>query len=447
MMQAWQATVQDDRGNALPNPVVTVYLADGTTLATVYDEVGVAIANPITGSTDGFVQFYARPGRYKVQASGGEEWEFRVENDYVTVADYGGAVSAAHATGKPVMYGDVLWPGDAATGYFNMYGGTKYRTASHERLQFGLNTAPVNDPQPITATVKFSSATRDVDPAAWDQTGYFGLVKKTGDAFGTALTGSARADGGDGDLIGVHARYARYTSGGRGYALWAYFQGNTESTEAGHAAEINGFTTYDPGYGSVHQLVRLCMADSSSDLNRFGSAVTIGRATLGGNNNGFHTGIRVEANAIIRSATADGEVMRVDAPVTGDGSIGGIRFTKANAGHLGVFKYAMRTDDATFSNSEAVILGNGQRLSWFSGGTRGASFTGGATTLVLSNVALNVANPASGTVLQAAGVKVIGTPVAALPPAATDLASAITLLNALRAGLTNSPTTHGLFAA
>lgn len=329
--------------------------------------------------------------------------------DGVTVRAYGGGVASAHAVGQPVDYGNIQWADDESTGYFNAYGGTKYRTASSGRLQFGRNGSPVDNPQPITATVKFSSASRSVDTTAWDQTGYYGLVKKSGNAYGTALTGAARADGGNGDLIGVHARYSRYTATGRGYALWAYFSGQVESTQAGHAAEINGLTNYDPGYGSSHELIRLCMADSNSNLNRFGSAITVGQATLGGNNNGFHTGIHFEAASLVRSSGADGEVIRVDSPILGDGSVGGFRFAKADVSHAGIFKYALKTDEATFSNSEAVILGNGQRLSWFNAGVRNASFTGGSTTLVLSGVALNVANPVSTVALQAAGVSVVGT--------------------------------------
>lgn len=327
----------------------------------------------------------------------------------VTARAFGGDLTAAHATGAPVEYGDRLWPSDASTGYFNLYGATKYRTASYDRIQLGLNAAPVDDPRPVFAVQKFTSAARVADPSAWDQAGYFGLTKKTGGAFGAALTGFARSDGGDGDMIGVHARAARYTANGRGYGLWAYFAGHVESTQPGHAAEVNGFTTYDPGYGSTHQLVRLVMADSSSDLNRFGTALSIGPATLGGNNNGFHTGIRVEAGAIIRTTGDDGEFLRIDAPILGDGSVGGFRFAKGDAGHLGVFKYALRTDEATFANSEAIRLGNGQRLSWFSGGVRVGSLTGGTTALSLTGVMLNVVNPVSSVALQAAGVSVVGT--------------------------------------
>lgn len=75
-MQAWQATVQDSRGNVIPNPNVSVFEADGITLATVYDGAGVEIDNPIPGSIDGFVQFYAPAGRYKIRAVGGEVWDW-----------------------------------------------------------------------------------------------------------------------------------------------------------------------------------------------------------------------------------------------------------------------------------------------------------------------------------------------------------------------------------
>lgn len=72
-MQAWQATVQDERGNAVINPAVTVYEEDGTTLADIYEENGTPKANPFDGDLEGFVQFWANPGVYRVQ-TGSEDW-------------------------------------------------------------------------------------------------------------------------------------------------------------------------------------------------------------------------------------------------------------------------------------------------------------------------------------------------------------------------------------
>lgn len=84
-MQAWQATVQDDRGNAVPNPVVTVYRADGTTIASIFNEVGDPLQNPLTGNLDGFVQFYAGAGGYKIDG-GGDTWEFFVDEPFLSKA-------------------------------------------------------------------------------------------------------------------------------------------------------------------------------------------------------------------------------------------------------------------------------------------------------------------------------------------------------------------------
>lgn len=76
MNYPWQATVQDDAGNAVVNPVVTVWEADGVTLATIYDVTGAEIANPVMGSLEGFVQFWATDGEYRIEGvSGGQETE------------------------------------------------------------------------------------------------------------------------------------------------------------------------------------------------------------------------------------------------------------------------------------------------------------------------------------------------------------------------------------
>lgn len=77
-MQAWQATVQDVFGNAVPNPIVYVYEEDGMTLAVIYNEAGEVIANPINGTLEGFVQFWADRGTYKVVGANGgvsETWQ------------------------------------------------------------------------------------------------------------------------------------------------------------------------------------------------------------------------------------------------------------------------------------------------------------------------------------------------------------------------------------
>lgn len=75
-MHAWQATVQDESGNIIPLPVVTVYLNDGVTLANIYSEQGNPLPNPLTGTMGGFVQFWVESGKYKILgAKGGDQTE------------------------------------------------------------------------------------------------------------------------------------------------------------------------------------------------------------------------------------------------------------------------------------------------------------------------------------------------------------------------------------
>ena len=91
-MQAWQATVQDEAGNVVVNPSITVYKSDGVTLATIYDESGAVMSNPFIGSLEGFVQFWALQGSYKVVGASGSDvtqvWDvsFPEGNPYVILA-------------------------------------------------------------------------------------------------------------------------------------------------------------------------------------------------------------------------------------------------------------------------------------------------------------------------------------------------------------------------
>lgn len=72
-MKAWQATVQNEDGSVVINPILTVYDDDGDTLAKIFDEDGNPKENPFIGTENGFVQFFAEPGDYKVVGASGSE--------------------------------------------------------------------------------------------------------------------------------------------------------------------------------------------------------------------------------------------------------------------------------------------------------------------------------------------------------------------------------------
>lgn len=98
-MQAWQATVQDEQGNVVFNPSVTVYLEDGVTLAPIFNEDGSPKANPFIGSLEGFVQFWADSGVYKIVGASGpdstEVWEVTLGAVNRVYSGYGDFISSS----------------------------------------------------------------------------------------------------------------------------------------------------------------------------------------------------------------------------------------------------------------------------------------------------------------------------------------------------------------
>jgi len=69
----WQATVQNDEGQPVINPTITVRIQSDNSLAEIYSDADGAspLPNPFDGGLDGFVRFYAAPGRYIVQGADG----------------------------------------------------------------------------------------------------------------------------------------------------------------------------------------------------------------------------------------------------------------------------------------------------------------------------------------------------------------------------------------
>lgn len=313
--------------------------------------------------------------------------------------------SGGNAVRYPYQAGEVYIGADTK---YNLYGNSIHTKAIGEYIQAGRPVSPTDKAQPILWVQKVSSANRDTVPANWDQVGYFGLIKKSGDAYGAALTGYNLTQGGSGDSIGIHGRVDTRTNGSRTYAGWFYsVVGAGVTPYAAHALELNGYNAgVDLGYLGKAQLLRVCMADSSASANRFSTGISVGWTTVGGDN-GFYTGLHFERGSIIRSTGADNEAIRVDAPASGPGSIGGFRFAKFDAGDAGVFKYALRTDEATFSNNNVLLMATGQGIRWGNEST-GVRFFGGLNNIVLGNGFLNITNPVSDTAIQVASTKVLG---------------------------------------
>ena len=102
---AWQATVQDDEGNVIVNPSITVRRASDDELADIFDGEGAALDNPYTGTSEGFVQFFAQPGKYTIQGARGgsvtQTWTVDLSSptgkQYPTRAEFVADVAAGYA--------------------------------------------------------------------------------------------------------------------------------------------------------------------------------------------------------------------------------------------------------------------------------------------------------------------------------------------------------------
>lgn len=149
-MRAWQATVQDEAGNAVFNPQVTVYEEDGVTLANIYNEDGSPKENPFTGTTEGFAQFWADRGTYRVVGADGNTISERWQVDLADEEALEMATEAQLAAGPtPQMFGDgsAGWqvPINAAIDALHAQGGGR------------LVVPPLSSPYEITAPIVIKS--------------------------------------------------------------------------------------------------------------------------------------------------------------------------------------------------------------------------------------------------------------------------------------------------
>ena len=239
--------------------------------------------------------------------------------------------------------------------------GPAYKNAPGFAILHGTRAAPTTNPDPTMMIEKIISTNQGTGKV-WDSGGFYvGVEKIAGNAYTAAITGYVFHSGGTEDMVGVHGRAQINTLGvgGRAWGIWGYTINNNTTKTPWHAAEFNGANDggADPGWDGVGQCVRICMADITTDNNRMSTGLSIGKSTHGGNN-GFYTGINIEADAVIPTAnpTDNGEAIMLSGPASG-GNIGGIRVR-------GRVKYALRTTEATLSSNVAALLGINHKITW-----------------------------------------------------------------------------------
>ena len=142
-LAAWQATIQDEEGNVIYQPVVTVRNASDGSLADIFNEAGAPLPNPVTGDGGGFVQFFASDGRYDITAVNGNlssnEWTWDAIavdlNKSVNFANRADAVAGQTGGYKSIRVGNLEYKHDPD--------GTALTTAD------GRKWSPVGNPSPF----------------------------------------------------------------------------------------------------------------------------------------------------------------------------------------------------------------------------------------------------------------------------------------------------------
>lgn len=332
---------------------------------------------------------------------------------------------------------------DNLNGEFYLYPSNAEVSGGYIRKSVGGTTHPVTDPR----SVMFIEKTIATDKGAlgnFDAGGlYVQVNKKGGDALVTAITGYVRSVDGPSDTIGVHGRVAltkannNDLTGSEGFGLWAYCDINPTGgglVTEGVGLEIDmrnrggniPFNNVPLGAGSMQGDYRgLIVATADSSAGYCSHAIDVGAQS---GSNGWHTGLRLRVNGIAPSSIVGEDTcqMRVQgASVTGD-RYGGISFDAGNLTY-GIDLSA----GAIFQNDRAINVATNQKI-FLDGnaGFRNISYNGTNFNLASMGLSIN-------------GIGVVGAQKPAVSADATDLATALTLINELKARLKS----HGLIAS
>lgn len=278
------------------------------------------------------------------------------------------AQAEAAEKNSAVLYPSADWTGLPPAR--NIYG-AGYVNALYGRLQAGTEADPLATPDPILWLTKFTEANRSTNPSEWDSgAGYFALIKQVGDAYGAAVTGAVRHNGGAGHMIGGHFRGEARHENAEAWGGWSYgaITGPAAATGAksaiAHEFNVNNQGP-DVGWnagaivGSARGLV-VTIVDGGGNAQ---VGMTLGSGT--GESGKWWTGIHLRGNSFGVATEAldqvgNGEAFRIDGSILSNAT-GAIRFYGGN------FRYGISFAESSFSNNCAILLADNQRISVGSG--------------------------------------------------------------------------------
>lgn len=262
------------------------------------------------------------------------------------------------------FYAGSGWTGADAS-FWNFYSNPADPIVNAMRQRFSVPTTDKQDP--ILWIEKKSSVTRDDGVSRWDNGAIFAsLIKESGSAYATALTGAVKYDGGSGDAIAVHGRVQVSAESGQSFAGWFL--------NSAHAANQNRVVGIE------------CDARSYLDQLEWRGAggkgqYTVINVTSGGGTYGVHeyirvpgkpsgsqqrawTGILFGQNTIHPTdANGNGEAIRIRGSSSVNERYGGIAIGDADAANH-YMTYGFKTLNANFTSNNAVQLALGHRIVW-----------------------------------------------------------------------------------
>lgn len=319
---------------------------------------------------------------------------------------YAGQISVLR---RSEILGPIQYPGDTGTSIEarivtnddangisgNLYG-SGYTTPSGYAISRGSSSVPTSDARPVFWSQKFSSSNRSTNPQEWDQgAGYFGLEKRSGDAYGAALTGYGRHESSaGGDLIGVHGRASAYQPASKVWGGWFYAHAGDPATVPvsiiGIEVNLNSRIPdqgYTPATGYSKGLL-VVTQDSSLPVSM---GIEVGRGTAAPDGY-FHTGFKIRRDSVLTSPanTATGitenEAVLIEGATNISGSANGIRFGFGN------YRTGLSFAEATISNNAAIVMGENHRIIVGPGAgvTTYAEFSRNSNFFNLSNLNLHV---------------------------------------------------------
>jgi hypothetical protein len=242
--------------------------------------------------------------------------------------------------------------------------GTDFKDALGSQFLLGTVATPATRHEPILWIEKVSASTRDSIATAWDQGAFYGsLEKKSGSAYGAAVTGYALYTGGTGDLVGLHGRARGTAAASQIFGGWSYADCATATPNRviGHEIDVRNAgaeVTWMAGAttGAISG-VAIAVQDGTYGAHH---GVRFPNKT---DDQQFWTGIQFDQGSIKPvDGSGNGEAIRVRGTTDSADRYGAIALGDGTGTHN--LEYGLRTINATFGDNAAIWLTEGQKIVW-----------------------------------------------------------------------------------